>query len=407
MKNYYLKKSARFNAPVVRFCAFTILAILVASLLPALAHNPDLILGLGMVLPIGRGLQFLEFEGRGGSGSVMSPELFQSKVLFGVDGLTAKMAEKDSELQRLRDEVAEMRTAYRRIAKASLGSGNSKSVAIGSVVSDDCAKVIGAIGFSKALSKGLSFDNTSEISRIVSGILGKAALTTGDIPLPVEYSVEIVELVSKYGSARKFGTVFPLPGSSVKLPKLKTEPTFGLIAMSGAVGQVSPQFDWVTFNAEKWGGLILLPNEINEDSMVAIGQFIARYAARQLAKLEDVVFFAADGTATYDNLEGLTKSVVTDSKTVALASTKTKYSDLTMAKFRELRSTVDSAALGDSKYYLHSTFEQLLASFNTAGDKPYMANGIKGASFDGFGIEWVDALPAYSTSTNASVVSRK
>ena len=55
-----------------------------------------------------------------------------------------------------------------------------------------------------------------------------------------------------------------------------------------------------------------------------------------------------------------------------------------------------------SAYYAHPTMESLFASFNTGGTNPYQANGINGASLDGFPIRWVDVMPAYSTTDSAS-----
>lgn len=245
------------------------------------------------------------------------------------------------------------------------------------------------------------------VENIVKGILGaetKTALTASDIPLPVDYGSEVVELVSQYGAARKYGTVYPLGTGVVKLPRLKTDTAFGLISMSGTVTEKSPAIEFVTFTASKWGGLVRVPSEIEADSIVAIGQFIARYAARQLAKIEDTVYFIADGTGTYDTLEGLCKSTVTNSKYSQMASTKTKYSDATLANFRAVRAVVDAAVIGNGAYYMHPSFEQHLSGLNTAGDKPYLANGIQGASLDGFPIRWVDVMPAYSTSANAAKV---
>jgi len=36
---------------------------------------------------------------------------------------------------------------------------------------------------------------------------------------------------------------------------------------------------FVTFTAEKFGGLVRIPTEIDDDSIVPLGQFIARYSA--------------------------------------------------------------------------------------------------------------------------------
>lgn len=276
-------------------------------------------------------------------------------------------------------------------------------------VSEECAKWLGALALRGAIEQGKLGGDETRAKRFLAlhdEVMGKTAVTASDIPLPVAYSGEVVELVSAYGAARRFGTVFPLGTGVVKLPKLTTDPTFGLIAASGSVGEKVPVVAWVTFTAEKFGGVVRIPSEIDEDSIIALGQFVARYAARQMAYVEDWNFFCGTGGASGINgtAKGLTATVADDSKTVALASTKVKYSDSTLANFRTLRATVDAAALGMSAYYLHPTFEQHLSGLNTAGDKPYIANGINGASLDGFPIRWVDVLPAYSTSNNASKV---
>jgi HK97 family phage major capsid protein len=275
-------------------------------------------------------------------------------------------------------------------------------------VSEACAKWLGALAVRGAIEQGKIGDESraKSFQKIADEIIGKTAVSSSDIPLPTQYSGEVVELVSAYGAARRYGTVFPLGSGVVKLPKLTTDPTFGLIAASGSVGEKVPQVAWVTFTAEKFGGIVRLPSEIDEDSIVAVGQFVARYAARQMAYIEDWNFFCGTGGASGVNgtAKGLVTTVVDDSKTVALASTKTHYSDVTLAKMRELRTSVDAAALGMSAYYLHPTFEQALAGMNTSGDKPYIANGINGASLDGFPIRWVDVLPAYSTGSNTSKV---
>ena len=277
----------------------------------------------------------------------------------------------------------------------------------GGEVSEDCAKFIGAVYLSSALNQNkLHESQVEKAQKLVGEIIGKTALTSSDIPLPTMWSAEVVELVGEFGAARKYGTVFPLGAGTVKLPKLGTDPTFGLIAASGTVTEKSPTITFVTFSAEKFGGLIRMPSELDEDSVVALGQFLARYAARQLAYVEDWNFFRGTGAASGVNgtAEGLTKSVVTDSKTVALASTKTAISDATLAKFRELRTKPDAAALRKGAYYVHPSLEQMLAGFNTAGDKPYQANGLGGATLDGFPIIWVDVMPVYSTSAAASTV---
>lgn len=280
-------------------------------------------------------------------------------------------------------------------------------------VSDECARHLGALailaGFRQGKMDAIGANQRDMLGGMFKDIVGvelKTALSTSDIPLPVEYGAEVVELVSLFGVARKYGTVFPLGTGTVKLPTLGTDTDFTINAISAAVTEKSPSFSWVTFTAEKFGGLIRLPTEIEEDSIVAVGQFVARYAARKFAKCEDFQFFASTGagTTTSGSVKGLQLSTIDNSKVVQMASTKTHYSDATLANLRALRAVPDEGAIGMGAYYMHTTFEQHLAGLNTAGDKPYIANGVNGPSLDGFPIRWVPVMPAYSTSANVSKV---
>ena len=319
--------------------------------------------------------------------------------LKAIEGSQAKTATETETLAKQLDEVRKSQLAAKKTVTATKGG-----------VSVECARHLGALallaGVRQDKLEGKSLDAASGLFKDITGMEIKTAVASSDIPLPVGYGSEVVELVSVYGMARKFGTVFPLGNNVVKLPQLTTDPTFGLIAASGTVGEKVPQTAWVTFTAEKFGGLVRLPTEIDEDSIFAIGQFLARYAARNIARVEDHNFFVGTGAASGINgtVKGLTYSTIDNSKVTQMASTKTKYSDATLANLRTLRSVPDAAALRTGQYFMHPSFEQHLSGLNTAGDRPYNANGVQGATLDGFKINFVDIMPAYSTSANTSKV---
>jgi HK97 family phage major capsid protein len=278
-------------------------------------------------------------------------------------------------------------------------------------VTEDCARYLGAVVLCTGDRNGKLSNMTERQkealmreSRDILGIAQRSSLTSTDIPLPVEYSSEIVELIAEFGAARSYGTVYPLGVATTKLPRLKTTPAFGFIAMSAAVPERSPQTEFVDFNPQKAGGLIRVPAELDADSIANLGQFVARYAAREMARWEDTVFFTADGTGTYNSLKGVSKEVVDQSRHHTMPATKTKITDFTLSDARKLRTKPESPALAQGHYYFHPTLEQLLNTFNTSGDKPYMANGANGATLDGFPIRWVDVLPSYSETADPSRV---
>ena len=183
--------------------------------------------------------------------------------------------------------------------------------------------------------------------------------------------------------------------------RMGTRPAFGSIAMSAAFTEKSPTLTFASLESHKIGGIVRLPREIDEQSIVAMGQFLSRYGAVEFARAEDQWGFLADGTATYETVKGVVQIARDNSKTVVLASTKTKPSDATLADFRALRRQVNKAALNGrlSAYYLDSTWETQLPTFRTAAE-PLVYQKLPDGSglLDGYPIIWTDVLTPFGTS---------
>ena len=243
-------------------------------------------------------------------------------------------------------------------------------------------------------------------------VISKAALDATTTPLPTIYVPQVIELVWKYGQARQYATVYPLGAGTVKLPRLQAgEDDFGYLGvgtagMSQAIGEKRVAAELIIFTANKGGGLIRIPTEIEEDTFIPLGQFLARYIARQLAKLEDKTLFLGDGTATYANQTGVGPYCVANPTYLRqLAAGKTKPTDAQLADFRAMRAKVNPAVLvDDPAYYMNPTMEALLVTFNTL-NQPLIyipARGGQPATLDGFPIRWVGIMQPYSEVAAAS-----
>lgn len=285
-------------------------------------------------------------------------------------------------------------------------------------VSDDCARAFSAIYLLQCAQRGAWPSSMREISaqeRMLAmscealGLEVKTALSTTEIPVPTVYVPQVVELIWKYGQLRQFGTTFPLGAGTVNLPRLKAgEDTFaflgiGTAGMSQTVAEKRVSAENITFTANKFGGLVRIPTELEEDTFIPLGQFLARYIARQFAKMEDNVGFNADGTATYANISGIQKYCQTNTAyLLTLAATKTKPSDASLADFRNMRALVSAAAYQNSAYFMHVTMDALLATFNTIGQPLIYVRNANGATLDGFPIRWTGVHQAYKTAAAPS-----
>ena len=232
----------------------------------------------------------------------------------------------------------------------------------------------------------------------------RSALTTSDIPLPTQYGGEIRELISEFGVVRGRMSPYPIGMGTSRPARMGSRPAFGSIAMSAAFSEKSPAVTFASLESHKIGGIVRLPREIDEQSIVLMGQFLARYGAVEFARAEDSWGFLADGSGTYESVKGIVQIARDNSKTQVLAATKTKPSDATLDDFRALRTKVNKAALSGrlSAYYLDTTWETRLPSFRSAAEpNVYQRLPDGSALLDGYPIVWTDVLTAYGTAAAA------
>ena len=232
----------------------------------------------------------------------------------------------------------------------------------------------------------------------------RAALTPGDIPLPAQYTGEFRELISEFGVARRRMMRYPIGLGTARPARLGTRPAFGSIAMSAAIGEKSPTFDFASLESHKVGGIVRVPRELDEQSIVPMGQFLARYGAIEFARAEDTWAFLSDGTATFENVKGVVRVAREGGRSVVLAAGKTKPSDATLDDLRGLRTKVNKAALNGklSAYYLDSTWEARLPAFRTAAEPNVYQRLPDGtAVLDGYPVVWTDVLEPYGTAAAA------
>lgn len=307
---------------------------------------------------------------------------------------------------RLRQELTDVRRQL-------LSRGRTPSLRAPGTVSRDCAEHLSAAfithcersGKLEALSSSpAQRDALSAFARDALGITTRTALNTTDIPLPAQYGGEIRELISEFGVVRRRMSPYPIGMGTARPARMGTRPSFGSVAMSNPFNEKSPTLSFASLESHKIGGIVRLPREIDEQSIVSLGQFLARFGAVEFARAEDTWGFLADGTSAYESVKGIVPLARELSRTVVLATGKTKPSDATLDDFRALRLKVNKAALNGrlSAYYLDSTWEARLPAFRTASDPNVYQRLPDGtAVLDGYPVVWTDVLTPYGTAAAA------
>jgi HK97 family phage major capsid protein len=318
-------------------------------------------------------------------------------------GLPAGIKAIQEEQTRVQEQLADIRR--REAARISVpGRPRQRGM-----VSDDTAELLACISVVQCLKSGClealssvsaQRDALIDLARKRLNVATRAALTTTEIPLPAQYGSEMRELTSEFGVVRRAMAPYPIGLGTARPARMGTRPAFGSVAMSAPLPERSPAFSFASLESHKIGGIVRLPRELDEQSMVPIGQFLARYGAVEFARAEDTWGFLADGTGTYENVKGVVQIARDTAHTHVLAATKTKPSDATLEDFRTLRTKVNKAALNGriSAYYLDSTWETRLPAFRTQADPNVYQRLPDGtAVLDGYPVIFTDVLTPYGT----------
>jgi len=325
-----------------------------------------------------------------------------------IRGSWSEVAAMPGAVGQLRQEVGDIR---RRLALERSGG-----VRLPGQVSEGCARALAAQFILLAAGAG-RLEAVSESSATRDALLNQSrqafnldvrtAISTNDMPLPIGYGDEVRGLISEFGVCRKVMTRYPIGRGTVRPVRMGTRPTFGSIAMSAAMSEKSPTYALASLEGHKIGGIVRLPREIDENSMVDIGQFLARYGAIEFARAEDNFGFNADGGTTYESISGVVNVARTAGNIVTMDAGKAARSEATLTNFRDLRTKVNKAVLSGNQgaYYIDSTWEPFLRAFNTEAEPfVFLRNPDGSATLDGYKIVWTDVLPAYSATDAADTV---
>lgn len=196
----------------------------------------------------------------------------------------------------------------------------------------------------------------------------------GGFFVPEEMSSRIIDLRYRYGVFRRFADVEPMASDTKKIPRRKSGVTAYALGEGAAFTESDIDFTEVQLVAKKWGALVKVSDELDEDSIISFADRVVGEMAWAFAKKEDESGFIGDGTSTYNGISGIVTKANTASHAGALYTTPTgiiAYSDLTLAHFETMAGQLPSWAddTGDVAWYCHKVAwaNSILGLMNAVG----------------------------------------
>lgn len=234
--------------------------------------------------------------------------------------------------------------------------------------------------------------------------MGESTDSTGGYLADVEYSRTLLERVAQYGAFRANATVMPMGSEKMYIPKR----TGGLTVYNPSEGSPITESEatvgQVELDAELWGILVVFSKQLEEDAMIALGEFLAREMVRAFAKKEDTVGFTGDGTATYFGVTGVVEAIGAGGKIENDNTTKT----VTFADLVDLMATLPQESDNeDTRFFMHRTWWAKCMNIVDTNDDPIVGTilyeGVPRQALLGYPVVLCNAMPSVSGTSNDDV----
>lgn len=222
------------------------------------------------------------------------------------------------------------------------------------------------------------------------------------VPDVMDY--EIVRLTEEYGVARRLCRKKTMTSDTWMGPRWTGTLTAYFVAEGSAPTQSDPTYDAISLTAKNLAAKGKMSRNLQEDSVVDIGDEYAAAAAIAFSRVEDDCLFNGTGTSTYGGITGLFAKITASANSAGL-STATGHTTLASLTLPDYWAAVGLLAnfpgITPSWYCHKEVYAGSMGPLQTAAGGATVAEIAAGGKpmFLGYPVEFVNVAPRASTVT--------
>jgi hypothetical protein len=182
---------------------------------------------------------------------------------------------------------------------------------------------------------------------------GENVNSAGGFLVPEELLANIIVLREQFGVFRQECQVIPMGSDTLNWPRRIGGLTAYFTGENTAVTESQAAWDNVNLTAKKLGALTRMSNEIAEDAVVSIADWLVGEIAYAFAAKEDDAGFNGDGSSNFGGIRGVT-SIFTDGQHTAgqYQTSSATLTSLVIADFTGTIGKLPQYALPGAKWYM-------------------------------------------------------
>jgi len=232
-----------------------------------------------------------------------------------------------------------------------------------------------------------------------SSVAGGGALVN------IEQIPSWIRLLETYGVLRRNAQVMPMGAGQTTMPKIDSLLTGYVPGEGGTITAADPTIAVINLIPRTINFLTAYSLELEDDSMVALGEMLGSLFAASAAYYEDLCAFLGDGTSTYFGFKGFTGALRAVDATIAnikglQVGTGNAYSELVIGDFEAVPGLFpDYADNGEAKWFCHRYFfytvmvKLALASGAANATEILLGTGLRQKTFLSYPVEFTQVMP--------------
>lgn len=193
--------------------------------------------------------------------------------------------------------------------------------------------------------------------------LSESVNSAGGYLVPIDFQNALISLIEDFGVARKECQLVPMSTDTVLFPRYRQNMTAYWQTENSAITSSDITLNQVGLNAKTLSALGAFSNQLSEDSMIPIADYLTGLIARRFSYNEDDAWVNGTGIASYGGIVGL-KQAFTNAGGVStnpgvyetLTGTATNWSLITMAEFTNFMGKMRLYPGAKWKFYCSSAF---------------------------------------------------
>lgn len=222
-----------------------------------------------------------------------------------------------------------------------------------------------------AFIRALVRDDVSELKAMHAErakALNETTGSQGAFLVPEEFETSVLRYMDEFSQIRRNATVLSMGTDVKRLNSLITDPTVAIVGEASVISDSTPVFGEPVLTAKKYGGIVVMSSEVDEDAEVNLRSLMAERFGRQMAKAEQVEFISGATSGS----QGL--RVVSGVSTVTMGAGNTTGLNLSWDDLRDLITKIEEIDIMESmdgKFYMSPTFWNAVVQSKASGDGNY------------------------------------